>query len=111
MASEHSFFGEGEIVTLCEWAVYAHSCSSMKNLSIRFMKRMDDGWGMPYHPRSRRADRLNVAFKAGVFSLPLFTVLVVMALITTMMTRPILNWPGLEETDIQGITVPRAKTA
>lgn len=54
---------------------------------------------------------LNVAYKAGVFSPTLFTMLVVMALITTMMTTPILNWLGVEEPGIQGVAVPRAKTA
>ncbi len=34
---------------------------------------------------------LNVAYNAHVFSLALFTMFVVMALITTMMTTPILN--------------------
>ena len=34
---------------------------------------------------------LNIAYNAGVFSQTLFTMLVVMALLTTMMTTPILN--------------------
>jgi Kef-type K+ transport system membrane component KefB len=35
---------------------------------------------------------LNIAYNAHVFSPTLFTMLVVMALVTTMMTVPILNW-------------------
>jgi Kef-type K+ transport system membrane component KefB len=38
---------------------------------------------------------LNVAYSAGVFSPTLFTMLIVMALITTMMTTPILNFLGV----------------
>ena len=34
---------------------------------------------------------LNLAYGAGVFSATLFTMLVVMALVTTMMTTPALN--------------------
>jgi Kef-type K+ transport system membrane component KefB len=39
---------------------------------------------------------LNVAYKAGVFSPTLFTMLVVMALFTTLMTIPLLNMLGVE---------------
>ena len=38
---------------------------------------------------------LNIAYNAGVFSQTLFTMLVVMALVTTMMTTPILNMLGV----------------
>ena len=38
---------------------------------------------------------LNIAYNAHVFSQTLFTMLVVMALITTMMTTPILNMLGV----------------
>jgi Kef-type K+ transport system membrane component KefB len=40
---------------------------------------------------------LNIAYNAHVFSPTLFTMLVVMALITTMITAPILNWLGIED--------------
>jgi Kef-type K+ transport system membrane component KefB len=40
---------------------------------------------------------LNIAYNAHVFSPTLFTMLVVMALITTMMTTPILNLLGIED--------------
>ncbi len=40
---------------------------------------------------------LNIAYNAHVFSPTLFTMLVVMALVTTMMTTPILNWIGVED--------------
>jgi Kef-type K+ transport system membrane component KefB len=39
---------------------------------------------------------LNIAYNAHVFSPTLFTMLVVMALVTTMMTTPILNLIGIE---------------
>jgi Kef-type K+ transport system membrane component KefB len=39
---------------------------------------------------------LNIAYNAHVFSPTLFTMLVVMALITTMVTTPILNLLGIE---------------
>ncbi len=39
---------------------------------------------------------LNIAYNAGVFSPTLFTMLVVMALVTTMITTPILNLLGIE---------------
>jgi hypothetical protein len=38
---------------------------------------------------------LNIAYNAHVFSSTLFTMLVMMALITTMMTTPILNLLGV----------------
>jgi Kef-type K+ transport system membrane component KefB len=39
---------------------------------------------------------LNVAYTAGVFSPTLFTMLVVMALVTTMLTIPLLNFLGVD---------------
>ncbi len=39
---------------------------------------------------------LNIAYNAKIFSPTLFTMLVVMALVTTMMTTPLLNWLGIE---------------
>jgi Kef-type K+ transport system membrane component KefB len=40
---------------------------------------------------------LNIAYSAHVFSPTLFTMLVVMALLTTMMTNPVLNLLGVED--------------
>jgi Kef-type K+ transport system membrane component KefB len=40
---------------------------------------------------------LNIAYNAHVFSPTLFTMLVVMALVTTLMTSPFLNWLGIED--------------
>lgn len=40
---------------------------------------------------------LNIAYSAHVFSPALFTMLVVMALVTTMMTNPLLNMLGVED--------------
>jgi Kef-type K+ transport system membrane component KefB len=40
---------------------------------------------------------LNIAYSAHVFSPILFTMLVVMALVTTMMTSPVLNLLGVED--------------
>jgi Kef-type K+ transport system membrane component KefB len=40
---------------------------------------------------------LNIAYSAHVFSPTLFTMLVVMALVTTMMTSPLLNLLGIED--------------
>ena len=40
---------------------------------------------------------LNIAYNAHIFSPTLFTMLVVMALVTTMMTTPILNLLGIED--------------
>jgi Kef-type K+ transport system membrane component KefB len=39
---------------------------------------------------------LNIGYNAGVFSPTLFTMLVVMALVTTMCTTPILNLLGIQ---------------
>jgi Kef-type K+ transport system membrane component KefB len=39
---------------------------------------------------------LNVAYTAGIFSPTLFTMLVVMALVTTMLTIPLLNFLGVD---------------
>lgn len=39
---------------------------------------------------------LNIGYKAGVFSPPLFTMLVVMALVTTMCTSPLLTLLGIQ---------------
>jgi Kef-type K+ transport system membrane component KefB len=48
---------------------------------------------------------LNIAYHAGVFSPTLFTMMVVMALITTMSTTPILNLLGIED---RGVPTPVA---
>lgn len=40
---------------------------------------------------------LNIAYNVGAFSPTLFTMMVVMALMTTMSTTPILNWLGVED--------------
>jgi Kef-type K+ transport system membrane component KefB len=40
---------------------------------------------------------LNIAYKAGVFSPTLFTMMVVMALATTVSTTPLLNLLGIED--------------
>lgn len=40
---------------------------------------------------------LNIAYNAHVFSPTLFTILVVMALVTTMLTTPLLNWLGVAD--------------
>ncbi|HLJ78118.1 MAG TPA: cation:proton antiporter [Acidobacteriaceae bacterium] len=40
---------------------------------------------------------LNIAYNVGAFSPTLFTMMVVMALMTTMSTTPILNWIGVED--------------
>ena len=42
---------------------------------------------------------LNIAYKAGVFSPELFTMLVLMAILTTMMTTPMLNLLGIGQRD------------
>lgn len=39
---------------------------------------------------------LNIGYKAGIFSPPLFTMMVVMALVTTMCTTPMLNLLGVQ---------------
>ncbi|MES2393416.1 MAG: cation:proton antiporter [Acidobacteriota bacterium] len=43
---------------------------------------------------------LNIAYDAHVFSPALFTMLVVMALLTTMATTPLLNWIGIENNNL-----------
>jgi len=50
---------------------------------------------------------LNIAYNAHVFSPTLFTILVVMALLTTAMTTPILNWlkVGTAQTTTQDLTL------
>lgn len=40
---------------------------------------------------------LNIAYNVGAFSPTLFTMMVVMALLTTMSTNPILNWLGVKD--------------
>lgn len=40
---------------------------------------------------------LNIAYNVGAFTPTLFTMMVVMALMTTMSTTPILNWIGVED--------------
>jgi hypothetical protein len=40
---------------------------------------------------------LNIAYNAGVFSPTLFTMLVLMALATTMLTTPMLNLLGITD--------------
>jgi Kef-type K+ transport system membrane component KefB len=42
---------------------------------------------------------LNIAYDAHVFSATLFTILIAMALITTMMTAPLLNLIGIQRSD------------
>ncbi|CAN5502638.1 hypothetical protein BH10ACI4_BH10ACI4_28730 [soil metagenome] len=54
---------------------------------------------------------LNIAYNAHVFSPTLFTMLVVMALVTTMITTPILNWLGIEDRGVVGRDLSRAKAA
>ena len=44
---------------------------------------------------------LNIAYNVGAFSPTLFTMLVVMALVTTMSTTPILNLLGIKNEDTQ----------
>ncbi|TCK75339.1 Kef-type K+ transport system membrane component KefB [Acidipila rosea] len=48
---------------------------------------------------------LNIAYNVGAFSPTLFTMLVVMALVTTMLTNPVLNLLGVRE----GYTEPERK--
>jgi Kef-type K+ transport system membrane component KefB len=54
---------------------------------------------------------LNIAYNAHVFSPTLFTMLVVMALVTTMITTPILNWLGIEDRGVVGRDLSRAEAA
>jgi Kef-type K+ transport system membrane component KefB len=44
---------------------------------------------------------LNIAYSAGVFSSTLFSMMVVMALLTTMSTTPILNLLGIQRRPVQ----------
>jgi Kef-type K+ transport system membrane component KefB len=44
---------------------------------------------------------LNIAYNVGAFSPTLFTMMVVMALVTTMSTTPILNLLGIKDRDVQ----------
>jgi Kef-type K+ transport system membrane component KefB len=44
---------------------------------------------------------LNVAFNAGIFTPQLFSMLVVMALVTTMMTVPLLNLLGIRAAELR----------
>jgi Kef-type K+ transport system membrane component KefB len=44
---------------------------------------------------------LNIAYNVGAFSPTLFTMMVVMALVTTMSTTPILNLLGIKDGDVQ----------
>jgi hypothetical protein len=43
---------------------------------------------------------LNIGYSVGVFSPTLFTMLVVMALVTTMCTTPLLNLLGIEDNSV-----------
>lgn len=54
---------------------------------------------------------LNIAYNAHVFSPTLFTMLVVMALITTMITTPILNLLGIEDRGQEAQDFAQIKTA
>jgi Kef-type K+ transport system membrane component KefB len=57
-----------------------------------------DAWGLGALLNTRGLVELvvlNIAYKAGVFSPVLFTMLVVMALVTTAMTTPLLDWLGI----------------
>jgi hypothetical protein len=58
---------------------------------IRLAKFSGTG-GVIEHTRLVELIVLNIAYNAHVFSPELFTMLVIMALVTTMMTVPILNW-------------------
>jgi len=54
---------------------------------------------------------LNIAYSAHVFSPTLFTMMVVMALVTTMMTVPILNWLKIGTMEAKGHTRSQARAA
>jgi Kef-type K+ transport system membrane component KefB len=54
---------------------------------------------------------LNIAYNAHVFSPTLFTMLVVMALVTTMMTTPFLNWLRIEDRSARGQDLASAEAA
>ena len=49
---------------------------------------------------------LNIAYNAHVFSPTLFTMLVVMALVTTMLTTPLLNWLGVADYSKRPVAEP-----
>lgn len=51
---------------------------------------------------------LNIAYNAHVFSPTLFTMLVVMALLTTIATTPILNWLGVEDRSLPHVVKEKA---
>jgi Kef-type K+ transport system membrane component KefB len=51
---------------------------------------------------------LNIAYNVGAFSPTLFTMLVVMALVTTMITTPILDMLGVKSTEGKGQAVEEA---
>jgi len=52
---------------------------------------------------------LNIAYNAHVFSPTLFTILVMMALVTTMTTVPVLNWLKVgKKADAQDLTLAKA---
>jgi len=52
---------------------------------------------------------LNIAYNAHVFSPTLFTMMVIMALVTTMMTVPVLNWLRVgKRAAVQDLTLTRA---
>ena len=62
----------------------------------------DDAWALGALLNTRGLVELivlNVAYKAGIFSPTLFTMLGVMAFLTTLMTIPLLNLLGIENQD------------
>ena len=54
---------------------------------------------------------LNIAYNAHVFSPTLFTMLVIMALVTTMLTSPLLNLLGIEDRNAQKQDLASTKAA
>jgi len=54
---------------------------------------------------------LNIAYNAHVFSPMLFTMLVIMALVTTMLTSPLLNLLGIEDRKMQNQDLAVTKVA
>ena len=54
---------------------------------------------------------LNIAYNAGVFSPRLFTMLVVMALVTTMMTVPALNWLRIGKVELSHQDLSQSRLA
>lgn len=54
---------------------------------------------------------LNIAYNAGVFSPTLFTMMVVMALVTTMMTTPLLNRLGVEDRSVEALNLINSEAA